>query len=101
MTKHNKQVLKGALIGTLVPIFSAITFKFVLSIFPRFRFFKIVELKDILNSSDLISTFIQFGIVGNLLIFFYYMQKANQLVQKGIVLPTLIFTILAIYFKLF
>lgn len=83
-------MIKGIIIGTILPIISIILVKIV--------FYNYIQFKQIF-SSHLLPSFLQYGIIANLLIFYYYMVKNKQEYQKGIVLPTLIYVILTMYFK--
>lgn len=82
----------GITVGTIFPL--------VFGILVNLIFFRHVTLDHILSSSLLQSSFIQFGVIGNLLLFFIYMVSNKKEEQKGIVLPTLIYALVAIILKL-
>lgn len=84
------KMIKGIIIGTFLPVISSVIVKVI--------FYDYISFKQLL-SPHLLSTFIQFGIIANLLVFYYFMVKNNQEIQKGIVLPTLIYVLLTMYFK--
>lgn len=87
---NNKKMINGIIIGTILPIIASIAVKFI--------FYNYISFKQFFTP-PLLSTFIQFGIIANLLVFYYFMVKNNQEIQKGIVLPTLIYVMLTMYFK--
>tara|TARA_B110000908_G_C10026530_1_gene345376 strand:+ start:158 stop:433 length:276 start_codon:yes stop_codon:yes gene_type:complete len=89
---NNTKMTKGIIIGTIIPIISSVLVKLI--------FYSYIPFKQILRP-HLFSTFIQFGIIANLLLFYYFMVKNKQEIQKGIVLPTLLYVILAMYMKYF
>lgn len=85
-------MIKGIIIGTILPIISSLLVKVI--------FYSYISFEQLLRP-QLLSTFIQFGIVANLLFFYYFMVKNKQEFQKGIVLPTLVYVLLTMYFKYF
>ena len=101
MTKQNKKLFAGILLGILIPIIGAFLLKNVLGYFPKFSYFKVVSWNDISNSNELVSTFIQFGILLNLITFFILKWKKRFQIQTGLVLPTMIFILLAMLLKFY
>ena len=83
----------GILVGTIFPLIFGTLVKLI--------FYKYIDFDVLISSSILKSTFLQFGIIGNLLLFYIYMIKNKKEEQKGIVLPTLIYFILALIFKFY
>jgi len=101
LTRQNKNLFIGIAIGTIVPILSSLVLKYVLGNFARFSFFKVVSWNDIFLSNDLISTFIQFGVLVNLIVFFILKLKKWYQIQTGVVLPTMIYIFMAMLLKFF
>ena len=99
MTKHKQELIKGLIIGVVTPIITLLFVRFVLTLIPKFSYFKLISFEDLQTSGSLLSTVLQIGVVGNAFVFFYFLMKNNPTVQKGIVIPTLILTFLAIVFK--
>ena len=101
MTRQNKNLFIGIAIGTIVPVLASLMLKYVLGNFARFSFFSVISWNDIFLSNDLISTFIQFGVLINLIVFFILKLKKMYQIQTGVVLPSLIYILLAMLLKFF
>lgn len=101
MTKKNKQTLAGVLLGILIPIIGAILLKYILGFFPKFTAFRIINWNDVFQNNFLLSTFIQFGVLLNLITFFILKWKKQLQIQTGLVLPTMVFIFLAMLFKFY
>ena len=84
-------MLFGIIVGTIFPLFFGTLINLI--------FFKYITLETIKMSSNLQSSFLQFGLIGNMLLFYIYMVKNKKEEQKGIVLPTLIYALIAIILK--
>ncbi len=90
--KKNK-MMQGILIGTILPIIFGFLVKTI--------FYDYVTLEQLVNYPRMIAPFIQWGLIANLLLFYIYMIRNKQELQKGIVLPTLVYAFFAILFKFF
>jgi len=89
----NKRMLRAILIGTILPIFFGYLVKII--------FYEYITITQLYTYPKMLSPFIQWGLIANLLLFYIYMTKNKQEEQKGIVLPSLIYAFLAILFKFF
>jgi hypothetical protein len=86
----NNNMIKGILLGTILPIIGMTLVKII--------FYNYMSFGQIFKP-QLFASFIQFGIIANLLLFYYFMVKNKQDLQKGIVLPTLLYVMLTMFFK--
>jgi len=85
------RMIFGIIVGTIFPIVFGLLIKFI--------FFSSKTMEVIMYSNILKSNFLQFGIIGNLLLFYIYKIKNKKEEQKGIVLPTLIYALIAMMLK--
>jgi len=88
---NNKRLFKGIIIGTLLPLIFGLLIKII--------FYDYVTFAQILEHPKLMSPFLQWGIIANLLIFYIFMVKNKNEEQRGVVLPTMIYALLAMLLK--
>lgn len=101
LTKQNKDLGIGILLGILIPIIGSLLLKAVLGYFPKFSSFRVVSWSDILQNTALLSTFIQFGVLLNLILFFILKWKKELQIQMGVVLPTMLYILFAMLLKFY
>lgn len=93
MTKSRQHIIKGVALGTIIPAVVGLVIKLL--------FYDYIPFSNLYHYPQMLSPFIQWGIVGNMLLFFYAMQKKRTYLQQGIVIATLVYAFLAILFKFY
>lgn len=87
------RLLFGILLGTIVP--------FVFAVLVKVIFYSFIPFSNFVEYPHLFSPFLQWGIIANLLVFFYFLQKNDNEVQRGIVFPTVFYTMAVMLIKYF
>lgn len=94
MTKQNKQLLTGSILGLIIPILGIILFW--LAKYADWNFFEFIRLA---YNRGLLAAIISVTLVPNLGVFFYFMQQDKIKGSQGVILASILWGALIVILK--